>query len=66
MSSVKLDSRDSGCSTWVAGAMKVPEPQRWTSMPFSTRPAIALRTVTREIAKLPGQIAFAGQRLVGL
>ena len=49
MSSVKLDSRDSACSTRIAGAMKVPDPQRWTRMPFSTRPASAFRTVTREM-----------------
>ena len=49
MSSVKLERRESGCSTCMRAAMKVPEPQRCTSSPSSTSPAMALRTVTREM-----------------
>ena len=45
-SSVKLVSRDIGLM--MRSATNVPAPCRWVSKPSSTRPAIALRTVTRD------------------
>jgi hypothetical protein len=45
---VKLVSRDIGLM--MRSATKVPAPCRWVSRPSSTRPAMALRTVTRDSA----------------
>ena len=66
MSSVKLDRRERGCSSRICGAMKVPDPQRWTSTPFLHQARDRLAHRDARNAELLGEIALAGKRGIGL